>query len=146
MEQPVVISEIAQDIATKSVSVLGSTGSVGCNTLDLMARQPDRFQAVALSGNRNVELLAEQARIFKPTIAVVAAEEHYKDLKQALSGTGVKAAAGRDALIHAAELEADLVMAGIVGIAGKTTHFFAVPLRSPHLISELCERTLDLFF
>ncbi|MDG2032949.1 MAG: 1-deoxy-D-xylulose-5-phosphate reductoisomerase [Rhodospirillales bacterium] len=118
MEQPVVISDIAQDIATKSVSVLGSTGSVGCNTLDLMARHPDRFQAVALSGNRNVELLAEQARIFKPAMAVVAAEEHYKELKQALSGTGVKAAAGRDALVHAAELEADLVIAGIVGIAG----------------------------
>ena len=118
MEQPVGISEIAQDKAIKSVSVLGSTGSVGCNTLDLMARYPDRFQAVALSGNRNVELLAEQARIFKPALAVVAAEEYYKDLKQALSGTGVKAAAGRDALVHAADLEADLVMAGIVGIAG----------------------------
>ena len=118
MEQHVAISGIAQDIATKSVSVLGSTGSVGRNTLDLMARYPDRFQAVALSGNRNVELLAEQARIFKPALAVVAVEEHYKDLKQALSGTGVEVAAGRDALVHAAELEADLVMASIVGIAG----------------------------
>ena len=106
------------DTATKLVSVLGSTGSVGCNTLDLMARHPDKFKAVAISGNRNVELLAEQARIFNPALAVVAAEEHYKELKQALSGTSVEAAAGRDSLVHAAELEADLIMAGIVGIAG----------------------------
>ena len=118
MEHPAVIAEISQDTVTKSVSVLGSTGSVGCNTLDLMARHPDKFKAVAISGNRNVELLAEQARRLNPLIAVVAAEERYKDLKEALSGTGVEAAAGRDSLVNAAKLEADLVMAGIVGIAG----------------------------
>jgi len=118
MREPAAISGAKTDTATKSVSVLGSTGSVGCNTLDLMARHPDKFKAVAISGNRNVELLAEQARKFNPALAVVAAEEHYKELKQALSGTGVEAAAGRESLVHAAELEADLIMAGIVGIAG----------------------------
>ena len=117
MKQPAAISGLT-DTATKLVSVLGSTGSVGCNTLDLMARHPDKFKAVAISGNRNVELLAEQARKFNPALAVVAAEDHYKELKHALSGTGVEAAAGRDSLVHAAELEADLIMAGIVGIAG----------------------------
>ncbi|MBN08175.1 MAG: 1-deoxy-D-xylulose-5-phosphate reductoisomerase [Rhodospirillaceae bacterium] len=118
MKQPAASSRVKTDKATKLVSVLGSTGSVGCNTLDLMARHPDKFKAVAISGNRNVELLAEQARKFNPALAVVAEEDHYKELKQALSGTGVEAAAGRDSLVYAAELEADLILAGIVGIAG----------------------------
>ena len=118
MKQPAASSRVKMDTATKLVSVLGSTGSVGCNTLDLMARHPDKFKAVAISGNRNVELLAEQARKFNPALAVVAEEDHYKELKQALSGTGVEAAAGRDSLVYAAELEADLILAGIVGIAG----------------------------
>ena len=96
MKQPAASSRVKMDTATKLVSVLGSTGSVGCNTLDLMARHPDKFKAVAISGNRNVELLAEQARKFNPALAVVAEEDHYKELKQALSGTGVEAAAGRD--------------------------------------------------
>ena len=118
MEIPIPKSESIQTSGVKSVSVLGATGSVGCNTLDLIARHPEKFQIVALTGNHNVELLAEQARVFQPALAVVAAEEHYSDLKVALSGSGVEAAAGRDALVHAADLEAELVMAGIVGIAG----------------------------
>ena len=118
MEIPIPKSESIQTSGVKSVSVLGATGSVGCNTLDLIARHPEKFQIVALTGNHNVELLAEQARVFQPALAVVAAEDHYSDLKEALSGSGVEAAAGRDALVHAADLEAELVMAGIVGIAG----------------------------
>ncbi len=118
MEPASTISEMPRDNRGKSVSVLGSTGSIGCNTLDLIARNRDRFDVVALTGNRNAELLAEQARKFKPALAVVAEEGRYMDLKQALSGTGVEAATGSDALIYAAELEAELVMAGIVGIAG----------------------------
>ena len=118
MEISVPKSESTQTFEMKSVSVLGATGSVGCNTLDLIARHPEKFQIIALTGNRNVELLAEQARIFQPALAVVASEDHYSDLKEALSGSGVEAAAGRDALVDAADLEAELVMAGIVGIAG----------------------------
>ena len=109
MEPTSTISEMLRDNIRKSVSVLGSTGSIGCNTLDLIARNRDRFEVVALTGNRNVELLAEQARTFKPDLAVVAEEGRYMDLKQALSGTGVEAATGGDALVYAAELEAELV-------------------------------------
>ncbi len=62
MEIPIPKSESIQTSGVKSVSVLGATGSVGCNTLDLIARHPEKFQIVALTGNHNVELLAEQAR------------------------------------------------------------------------------------
>jgi len=102
----------------RTVSILGSTGSVGCNTLDLIARDPMAYEIVALTANRNVELLAEQAIKFNAKVAVIADESRYPELKAALSGAGVAAAAGRAALDAAAERPADWVMASIVGAAG----------------------------
>lgn len=102
----------------RSVSVLGSTGSIGTNTVDLLLRSPDRFDVVALSANRNVDLLAEQARCLQPRMAVVADPDCYRDLKNALSGTGISVAAGSEALEEAAALPSDWVMASIVGTAG----------------------------
>ena len=72
----------------------------------------------ALTGNRNVKLLAEQARIYRPKLAVVASDECYKELKDELNGTDVRVEAGAEALNEAASLKSDVVMAGIVGIAG----------------------------
>ncbi len=102
----------------KSVSILGSTGSIGCNTVDLIERSPERFSVRALTANRNITLLAEQAKRLKATLAVVADESLYVLLKEALSGSGVEVAAGRKAVVEAAKLESDFVMAGIVGAAG----------------------------
>jgi len=102
----------------RSVTILGSTGSVGCNTLDLIARDLDRYRVEAITGNRNVQLLAEQAKKFRPQIAVIACEDGYAELKALLSGTGVEVAAGEGALVDAARRPADWVMAGIVGGAG----------------------------
>lgn len=110
----------------RSVSILGSTGSVGANTVDLVMRSPERFRVEALSANRNVDLLAEQARALKPKIAVVGESDCYKPLKDALSGTGIDVAAGRDAVIEAAERPSDWVMASIVGTAGLEPTFKAV--------------------
>ncbi len=110
----------------RSVTVLGSTGSIGCNTVDLLKRQPDAFRVQALTGNRNVELLAEQARMLKPVLAVTADPEKYAELKDLLSGTGIEAAAGPDALIEAASRPADWVMASIVGAAGLAPTLAAV--------------------
>jgi len=110
--------DLAAESAVKSVSVLGSTGSIGCNTIDLIERSPDRFSVKALSANRNVTLLAEQARRLNASLAVVADESRYELLKEALSGTGIDVAAGRNAVIEAARMESDFVMAGIVGAAG----------------------------
>lgn len=102
----------------RSVTILGATGSVGCNTIDLIAHEPDRFVVEALTGNRNAALLAQQARQVRARLAVVADQQAYPELKAALAGTGIEAAAGRDALIEAALRPAECVMASIVGAAG----------------------------
>ncbi len=102
----------------RHVTVLGSTGSVGSNTIELIARQPGSFVVEALTANRNVEALAEQARRLQPRMAVVADQACYQELKKALGGTGVELAAGSDAVIEAADRPAEWVMASIVGAAG----------------------------
>lgn len=118
--------DIAPIPATRRVTILGSTGSVGCSTIDLIERNLDRFEVAALSAGSNVTLLAEQARKLRPELAVVADEDRYAALKEALSGTGVKIAAGRSGLIEAAELASDWVMAAIVGAAGLESTLAAV--------------------
>jgi len=102
----------------KTVTILGSTGSVGCNTLDLIDRNPQAYDVVALTANRNVTKLAAQAIKFKAEFAVIADEGCYGELKDALSGTGIEAAAGGRALDEAAQRSAEWVMASIVGAAG----------------------------
>lgn len=102
----------------RTVTVLGSTGSIGCQTLDLIARNRDAYQVVALSANRNVRLLAEQAREFRPSVAVIADETQYAALKEALAGTGITAAAGAKAIEDAAAMDSSWVMAAIMGAAG----------------------------
>lgn len=102
----------------RSVTILGSTGSVGANTIDIIDRAPGKYRVEALTANRNVEALAEQARRLQPAVAVVADPDMYADLKAALSGTNIVAAAGPEAVVEAAERPADWVMAAIVGAAG----------------------------
>ena len=104
--------------ASRRVTILGSTGSVGCNTVDLIRRHPGAFEIEALTANRNVALLAEQARQLRPRAAVVADGSLHGELKEALAGTGIEVAAGADAVIEAATRPADWVMASIVGTAG----------------------------
>jgi len=103
---------------SRSVTILGSTGSVGCNTIDLLLRQPDAFRVEALTANRNVELLVEQALALRPRLVAVADESRYAALKDALSGTGIEVASGAQALVEAAARPTDWVMASIVGAAG----------------------------
>lgn len=102
----------------RRISVFGSTGSIGVNTLDLIARNRDQFQIAALTAHSSVDKLAAQARKFNPQLAVIADEAQYEALKSALSGSGVDIAAGRSGLMEAAGLQADWVMASIVGAAG----------------------------
>ncbi|MEO1223230.1 MAG: 1-deoxy-D-xylulose-5-phosphate reductoisomerase [Pseudomonadota bacterium] len=102
----------------RSVTVLGSTGSVGQSTVDLLKRNPQAFDVRVLTANRNVELLAEQARDLKVETAVVADEARYGDLKSALAGSGIEVAAGRQALLAAAAIPVDWTMAAIVGARG----------------------------
>ncbi len=117
---------IVESAAPRRVTILGATGSVGCNTVDLLARAPDRFAVEALTARNNVALLARQARQLRAKLAVVADETRYAALKEALAGTGIEAAAGADALTEAAERPADWVMAAIVGAAGLAPTLAAV--------------------
>lgn len=102
----------------KTVSILGSTGSIGCNTLDLVSRNRDAYDIKALTANRNVEKLAQQAKEFNADMAVIADGTLYDDLKSALSDTDITVAAGKQALNEAADMPADWVMSSIVGAAG----------------------------
>ena len=102
----------------RRLSILGSTGSIGCSTLDLVERNPEAFEIEALTANRSVARLAMQAKRFGARLAVVADETAYGDLKEALSGSGIEAAAGPAAVAEAAERPTDWVMAAIVGAAG----------------------------
>lgn len=110
----------------KKVTVLGSTGSIGCSTLDLVARNRERFELVALTAHRNVSGLAEQARRLKPSLAVIADENLYSVLKEELAGSGTEVAAGEEAVVEAATRSSDWVMAGIVGAAGLAPTLAAV--------------------
>lgn len=104
----------------RSISVLGATGSIGVNTLDVIRHLGgrDAFDVVALTGSSNIVLLAKQARECGAKIAVTADERQYGALKEALAGSGIEAAAGRQALIDAAAIPVDITMAAIVGMAG----------------------------
>ena len=104
--------------AIRRITVLGSTGSVGTSTVDLIRRNADRFAVEALTAHRNVALLAEQARALRPRLAVIGEPGRRRQLEEALAGTGIETAAGPDAMVEAASRPADLVMAAIVGAAG----------------------------
>jgi 1-deoxy-D-xylulose-5-phosphate reductoisomerase len=108
----------AMDERVRTVTILGSTGSVGSNTVDLVERQPDRFVVEALVANRNVAALARQAKTLRPRVVAVADHEAYGPLKDALFGSGIEIVAGAAAVIEVASRPADVVMAAIVGAAG----------------------------
>ncbi len=118
----------------RRVTVLGSTGSVGSSTLDLMdqaeAAGSGAFEVEALTGGANIARLAEQARRWKPKIAVTADPDLLNELRDALLGTGIEAAAGDQAVIEAAARPADWIMASIVGSAGLRSTWAAADSRA----------------
>lgn len=110
----------------RSISIFGATGSIGQNTVDLIARAPDAYRVVALTGGANIAKLAQDAIRLKAEIAVTAHDEHLDDLRAALAGTGITATAGEAALIEAADRPVDWVMSAIVGAAGLAPGFRAL--------------------
>ncbi len=112
--------------AVRRVSIFGSTGSIGVNTLDLIAGAADKFAVEVLSANENVALLAEQALKFGARLAVIGNPSKYAELKALLAGSTVEAAAGTAALVEAAGRPVDWVMLGIVGAAGLAPTLAAV--------------------
>ena len=104
--------------APRRVTILGSTGSIGCSTIDLIERDPAAYRVEALTAYRNVDALAAQARKFNAKFVAIGDPDKYEDLKSALSGSDAEIAAGPQAIVEAAARDADWVMAGIVGAAG----------------------------
>jgi 1-deoxy-D-xylulose-5-phosphate reductoisomerase len=111
-------AELFAGAEPRRVTVLGATGSIGGNTMDLIRRHPDAFDVEALTAHGNVAALAEAARATQARLAVVADERRYAELKDALAGSGIEVAAGHRAVVEAAQRPADWVMAAIVGAAG----------------------------
>jgi 1-deoxy-D-xylulose-5-phosphate reductoisomerase len=103
---------------TRKIAILGATGSVGKSTLDLIERNKDRFEVVAVTAGTNAQALAQIARRTGAKFAVLADTGRVRDLEELLVGTGCRAAAGEQALIEAASGDAELVIAAIVGCAG----------------------------
>lgn len=103
---------------TRSISILGATGSIGASTLDLIRREKDKWRVVALTANCQAGELARLAREFSAEVAVVADESCLPALREALFGTDIRAAGGATALVEAASRPVDITIAAIVGCAG----------------------------
>ncbi len=105
-------------VEPRRITILGSTGSVGQSTIDLIQRRPDAYEVLALTANGNWEKLASQANILQPKLVALGDTARYKDLKEALTGTDIRIVVGAEGLCEAASLPSDWVMAAIVGAAG----------------------------
>ena len=100
----------------KRIVLLGSTGSIGVNTLDVVSRFPEKFRVVGLTAGENIELLEKQIRRFRPKFASILREEHVERLKQRCRDIDVEIYAGVEGMIKAAaDDDADMVVSAIVG-------------------------------
>ncbi len=110
----------------KTVSVLGSTGSIGRTAINLIKAHPDRYRITVLTANNNVEELIKQALEIRPDWAVIGNDEKFSQLKEALEGTGITPSSGYEAIVEAAAYPSDIVLEGIVGAAGLAPTFAAI--------------------
>ena len=105
-------------INKKSISILGSTGSIGTNTIDVIKSQKNKFSVHSLSSKNNVNLLTRQCILLKPDVVAIQNKNKYKDLKKNLFGLKIKILAGDEGVIESTNNKVDIVVASIVGIAG----------------------------
>ncbi|MBQ7635299.1 MAG: 1-deoxy-D-xylulose-5-phosphate reductoisomerase [Bacteroidaceae bacterium] len=111
----------------KNLSLIGSTGSIGTQTLDVVRRHPDRFRVLTLTAGRNADLLIRQAQEFHPEAVVIADVTRYAEVREALAGTNTEVLAGKDALCEAAVWPgADTVVTALVGFAGLASTVAAI--------------------
>ena len=102
----------------KQISILGATGSIGQNTLDLIASAKDEFEVVALTGSQNIKLLAQSAIDFNAKIVAISDESKFNELKEILSGQNIKVFGGKNGILEASSVKVDWVMSAIIGSAG----------------------------
>jgi 1-deoxy-D-xylulose-5-phosphate reductoisomerase len=108
-----------ETIPRKQIAILGSTGSIGTQTLEVIAANDSLFEVYALTANNNVNLLIKQARLFNPEMVAIGNESYYNKLKEALSDLPIKVFAGTDSIAQVAEMQPiDIVLTAMVGFAG----------------------------
>ena len=114
----------------KRIAILGSTGSIGTQALQVIAEHPDLFEAEVLTANNRVDLLVAQARQFQPNAVVIANESKYPELREALADQPIKVYGGSDALCQVVESqEVDVVLTALVGFAGLLPTIHAIRAR-----------------
>jgi len=108
-----------ENIQKKQIAILGSTGSIGTQALEVIAENDSLYEVYALTANNNVDLLIQQARKFKPEMVAIGNEDHYQKLKSALSDLPIKVFAGNDSIAQVAEMQPiDIVLTAMVGFSG----------------------------
>ncbi len=111
----------------KNIAILGSTGSIGTQTLDVIRANPDTFAVEVLTGNGNADLLIKQAIEFNPNAVVIAEESKYLYVKEALKAYDIKVFAGNKAIVEVVTMDSiDMVLAAIVGYAGLESTISAI--------------------
>jgi len=125
MTSSATVERLSVETEPRRVSILGATGSIGTSTFDLLDRNPGAYDVVALTANHSVEALAALALRHGAELAVIGDPDKFAELKDALSGSDVEAAAGEDAVAEAATRQADWIMAAISGAAGLRATFEA---------------------
>ena len=116
----------------KQIAILGSTGSIGTQALQVIEEHPDLYEAYVLTANNRVDMLIEQARKFKPEAVVIANEAHYDQLKEALADLPIKVYAGSDALCEVVtDQQVDMVLTAMVGYAGLKPTMYAIKAHKP---------------
>jgi 1-deoxy-D-xylulose-5-phosphate reductoisomerase len=111
----------------KRIAILGSTGSIGTQSLEVIAQNPDDFEVEVLTANNNVELLVQQAKKFQPNVVVIANKEKYAFVSEALKNEDIKVYAGAEALSQVVEMDTiDLVLTAMVGYSGLVPTYNAV--------------------
>ena len=102
----------------KTISILGSTGSIGTNTINVINSNKKKFSVFSLTSKNNINLLSKQSILLKPKVVAVQNKKKYKDLKNNLFGKKIKILAGDEGVIECTDKKTDIVMASIVGMAG----------------------------
>lgn len=116
----------------KQIAILGSTGSIGTQALQVIEEHPDLYEAYVLTANNRVDMLIEQARKFKPEAVVIANEAHYDQLKEALADLPIKVYAGSEALCEVVtDQQVDMVLTAMVGYAGLKPTMYAIKAHKP---------------
>lgn len=122
----------SKDFQKKNIAILGSTGSIGTQALEVIEQHPENFQVEVLTAQNNTPLLIEQAKKFKPNAVVISNEDHYQDLKDGLAGEDIKVYAGENALASIVQMDTiDLVLTALVGYSGLRPTIAAIEAGKP---------------